>query len=134
MKHYEDYGQPTHEHEEMVLQSLVVANEILKKGYISWFEVTYTGKNKATIEVYLTGKIGSKKRPLLPFNLDIGKAKDLELIENAFDTIELDVARKIVSIQDNYFNKGGEMTVKRRKLHKFVADGIYDRFDVIWKK
>ena len=134
MKRNKDYETPTHEHEEMVLQSLVVANEILKKGYISWIEVTYTGKNKAIIEVYLTGKMGSKKRPILPFDLDIGKAKDLELIENAFDTIELDVARKIVSIQDNYFNKGGEITIKRRKLHKFVADGIYDRFDVIWKK
>ena len=140
MKHYDEYGTPTHEHEEMVLKSLGLASEILKGGYISRIESGRVGKNGFYVEILFMGS-GSGKR-VLPKSVDADFSEGWEVLEYALDEVELEVARKVVSALNGTDESKVVVSVKRKNLHRFPLPnvllpnggkhGISDSFIVTW--
>lgn len=135
MKHYDEYGTPTHEHEEMALESLGLARDILKGGYISRIESGRVKKNGFSVEILLTGS-GRGKR-VLPKTVDADSREGWEVLEYALDEVELEVARKVVSTFNGTDESKGVVSVRRKSLNRFPLPkcenhGIRDSFTVAW--
>lgn len=97
MIHYDEYGNPTHEHEMLCLKSLEVANEVLKKGYLSKVTVQYgEGHKGANVTAVFFGKKARRKGQtiLKIWPIDHMDKKNEELVDYAVDEIELELARQ----------------------------------------
>ena len=97
MIHYDEYGNPTHEHEMLCLKSLEVASKVLKGNYISRLEIQFddTGR-KATFKVCFYGKRVRRngKTVLKVWPIDHIKTANAELVYYANDELELELTHK----------------------------------------
>ena len=128
MKLFDEYGRPTHEHEELALRGLEMAKEILDGGYVTSTFVNWKSKTGAEIEVSLHGKRTKKglSRKILPFGFDPETEVPEErfVISSAFDEIELELARRLTGWPH-------EKTVKTSRQVLFqttMKKGLCDRF------
>ena len=97
MIHYDEYGNPTHEHEMLCLKSLEVAMDVIKKGYISKVTIQYgEGHKGANFVVVFYGKKAKKngKTIVKIWPIDHMASKNAELVDYAVDEIELELARQ----------------------------------------
>ena len=97
MIHYDEYGNPTHEHEMLCLKSLEVAMDVIKNGYISKVTIQYgEGHKGANIVVVFYGKKAKKKgqTSLKVWPIDHMDRKTAERVDYAIDEIELELIRQ----------------------------------------
>ena len=119
MMHYDEYGIPTHEHEMLCLKSLEVANDVIKKGYVSKVVIQYVKNHKeADFAVVFYGKKVRKngKTTVKIWPIDHMASKNAELVDYAVDEIELELARKHLGwdkqvITDTNVEKSPDMMV-----------------------
>lgn len=119
MIHYDEYGNPTHEHEMLCLKSLEVAMDVIKKGYISKVTIQYReGHRSANFAVTFCGKGARKngKHIVKIWPIDHMASKNAELVDYAVDEIELELARKHLGwdsqvITDTNVEKSPDMMV-----------------------
>ena len=97
MRHYDEYGNPTHEHEVLCLKSLELAVKVVKGNYISKVVVQYgEGHKGADFIVSFWGKKAKKKGQTIVkvWPIDHMDKKNEELVDYAIDEIELELVRQ----------------------------------------
>lgn len=129
MKLFDEYGRPTHEHEELALRGLEMAKEILGKGYVTDVHLKWISSGKVQIEVSLHGKLTKRGRTgkILPFGFDPETEVPEErfVISSAFDEIELELSRKLTGWAHDRPVKVSRQAFFQTTLKK----GLCDRFE-----
>jgi len=95
MKHYDEYGMPTPEHEELMRKSMQIAEDAVNGGYVSGVEILLSTKTEKSVEmgVRICGK-REKDGKWRTFPTDENMEGDL--LEWTLDEIEIILGEKFI--------------------------------------